>query len=136
MKAKLYLAIVVSVLLSLIACPALAGDETTDPILMWVSRARLAHVGRSSTGTDAMVAMIHVRDANRQKVEDAWVTVGWTLPDGSPSFPPSVLTDEQGIARFTVWAGTGVYRLRVLDVTKAGWQYYEVVTAAYPFTAR
>ena len=118
MKAKLYVAIVVGALLSMMAIPVLAAD----PIPMWVSRARLAYVGRSSTGPDAVVGLIHIRDANRTMVAGAKVTVQWTLPDGSV-LQDTALTGFQGIARFRVWEGKGVYKLCVIDVTKEGWLY-------------
>jgi hypothetical protein len=121
MKAKLplYLSIVVGILLSLVAFPVLAEGS---PIPMWVSRARLAYVGRSSTGPDAVVGMIHVRDATQAMVAGASVTVEWTLPDGT-ILQETALTAFQGVAEFRVWAGRGAYRLCVIDVTKEGWLY-------------
>jgi hypothetical protein len=121
MKAKLplYLAIVVSMLVSAIAFPVLAAE---GPIPMWVSRARLAYVGRSSTGPDAVVGMIHIRDATLAKVEGATVTAEWTLPDGTV-FQETAVTAFQGVARFSVWEGRGVYKLCVIDATKEGWLY-------------
>jgi hypothetical protein len=121
MKAKLplYLVIAAVMLVSLMAVPVLADDE---PIPMWISRARLAYNGRSSSSPDRVVALIHVRDANLTMVEGAAVTAEWTLPDGTVS-QSTALTAFQGIAQFSVWAGRGVYTLCVLDVTKAGWLY-------------
>lgn len=121
MRAKLllYLAIVVGILLSLVAFPVLAEG---NPIPMWVSRARLAYVGRSSTGPDAVVGMIHLRDATRAMVEAAAVSVEWTLPDGTV-LQETALTAFQGVAEFRAWAGRGAYRLCVTDVTKEGRLY-------------
>lgn len=121
MKAKqaLYLVIAVAMLMSMIAVPVVADE---DPVAMWVSRVRLAYNGRSSSSPDRVVGMIHVRDANLATVEGATVTAEWTLPDGT-SFQRTELTAFQGIAQFTVWAGRGVYKLCVIDVTKDGWQY-------------
>ncbi len=118
-KLPLYLVIAVTMLVSLIAVPALADD---DPIPMWVSRARLAYNGRSPHGPDRVVGMIHVRDANLSMVPGAAVTAEWTLPDGT-AFQETALTSFQGIAEFRVWAGRGVYKLCVIDVTKDGWLY-------------
>ena len=129
MKTKVCLAVVVSVLLSLLAFPALAG---TYDIPMWVSHARLAWVGRSSTGTDAVVGLIFVRDANRQRVAGASVTVVWYL-DGARFSTETVTTSVHGYARSSVWRGKGVYVMRVISVTKAGWLYYSTfgTTATY-----
>lgn len=118
-KSPLYLAIVVSMLVSAIAFPVLAEE---DPIPMWVSRARLAYVGRSSTGPDAVSGLIHIRDANKSMVERAKVTVEWTLPDGT-TVQETAFTAFQGIARFSVWEGRGVYKLCVIDAIKAGRLY-------------
>lgn len=121
MKAKqpLYLMIAVAMLVSMMAVPVLADE---DPIPMWVSRVRLAYNGRSSSSPDRVVGMIHVRDANLAAVEGASATAEWTLPDGTV-FQETALTAFQGIAQFTVWAGRGVYKLCVVDVTKEGWLY-------------
>jgi len=121
MKAKLplYLAIVVTMLVSLIAFPVLADD---DPVPMWVSRARLAYNGRSSHSPDRVVGMIHIRDATLAMVPGATVSAEWTLPDGTV-LQETAVTAFQGIAEFTVWAGRGTYTLCVLDVTKEGWLY-------------
>jgi hypothetical protein len=118
-KLPLYLVIAVTMLVSLIAVPVLADD---GPIPMWVSRARLAYNGRSSGSPDRVVGMIHVRDANLSMVPGAAVTAEWTLPDGTV-FQKTAVTAFQGIAQFTVWAGRGVYKLCVIDVTKDGWLY-------------
>lgn len=118
-KLPLYLAIVVTMLVSAIAFPVLAAE---DPIPMWVSRARLAYVGRSSTGPDAVVGLIHIRDAAKAKVEGATVTAEWTLPDGT-FFQETAVTDSAGIARFSIWVGQGDYTLCVKGVTKEGWLY-------------
>jgi hypothetical protein len=118
-KLPLYLVIAVTMLISLIAVPVLAAE---DPIPMWVSRARLAYNGRSPSGPDRVVGMIHVRDATLAMVEGATVTAEWTLPDGTV-FQETALTSFQGIAQFSVWAGRGVYKLCVIDVIKVGWLY-------------
>ncbi|MCU0522001.1 MAG: hypothetical protein MUF84_15080 [Anaerolineae bacterium] len=117
MKAKLTLVIALCILLSSIALPVLAEDS----IAMWVSRARLAYVGRSSTGPDAVVGLIHVRDANLQMVDGATVTATWTTPDGRVQ--QTAVTAFQGIAEFRIWAGRGTYTLCVDGVTKDGWLY-------------
>lgn len=130
MKTKLCLAVVVGVLLSLLTFPALAG---VDDIPMWVSHARLAWVGRSSTGTDAVVGLIHIRDANQQNVAGASVTVRWTL-DGVFFASEVVETSRQGIAETSVWGGKGDYRLYVTNVTKTGWVYYPTVIASPVYT--
>ena len=119
-KQSLYLAIVVSMLVSAIAFPVLAAE---DPIEMWVSRARLAYVGRSSTGPDAVVGLIHIRDATKAKVEGVTVTATWTLPDGNVLEGETAVTDHAGIARFSVWEGPGEYELCVDDASKKGWRY-------------
>jgi hypothetical protein len=106
-------------LVSLVAIPVLADD---DPIPMWVSRARLAYNGRSSSSPDRVVGLIHVRDANQAMVSGAAVTAEWTLPDGTV-LQETAFTAFQGIAQFTVWAGRGVYKLCLIDVTKEGWLY-------------
>ena len=130
MRTKLCLAVVVGVLLSLLAFPTLAG---TGDIPMWVSHARLTWTGRSSTGTDAVVGYIHVRDANNRNVAGASVTVRWTL-DGAYLASETVVTSSRGLAQSSVWGGKGVYRLYVTNVAKTGWVYYPTViaTPTYP----
>lgn len=120
MKARkiLYLAIVASILSLAIALPALADE----PVTMWVQRNRMAYCGRSSGGTDRVVAKVHIFDANKAMVTAAAVTAEWTLPDGS-NLVKTVDTGFQGIAEFTLWAGRGAYQLCVLDVVKDGWLY-------------
>ena len=60
MKAKklLCLAILAGILVLAIAVPVMAADTP-----MWIQRVRLAYTGRSSSGPDAVVAFIHIRDA-------------------------------------------------------------------------
>lgn len=118
-RLPLYVALGVSILMSMVSLPAWADE---DPVPMWVSRARLAYVGRSSTGPDAVVGLIHIRDANLATVAGATVVVEWTLPGGT-AFQEEAVTAFQGIARFSVWEGRGEYQLCVLDVIKEGWTY-------------
>jgi len=132
MKTKLCLALVVTVLLALLAVPALAGTSETP---MWVSRVRLAHTGRSTSGTDAIVALVRVRDANRRNVAGATVTVRWTVPN-APAFTTTGITSRTGYARLSTWTGSGTYGLSVINVVKPGWQYTPVVTASAPYVTR
>jgi hypothetical protein len=95
MKSKLlFVAVIVVVLGAMIAVPARA--EEAEGIPMWVSGVRLAYNGRSSSGTDRIVAMVHIRDANLATVEGATVTGQWTLPDGTLKEETAV-TAFQGI---------------------------------------
>ena len=121
MKVKhvLYLLIIVGMLAPVIAFPVLAEE---GDITMWVHRARLAYVGRSSGGPDAMVAYVHIRDTTLDMVEGAEVTIQWTLPDGSTSME-TLYTNSCGLAKFTCWEGGGPYEFCVTDVKKAGWEY-------------
>jgi len=119
-KGRLYVALIVAVLLSLMTVPVLAEEGIT----MWVSRVRLAWNGRSSSGTDSVVGMVHVRDANLAAVEGAEVTAVWTLPD-STTITETATSAFQGIATFSTWAGSGTYTLCVVDMTKEGWEYQE-----------
>ena len=119
----LYVAIVAGILVLTIASSVLADG---DAIPMWVHRARLNYNGRSSTGDDRVVALIHVRDANNEMVAGATVTAEWTVPDPDPDervFRETTLTNLKGIARFSVWEGRGEYMICVIDVTKGGWLY-------------
>jgi hypothetical protein len=121
MKAKLLSVAILAVMLgTMLAIPVMAEDEETT---MWVSRVRVAWTGRSSGGTDWIVGMVHIRDANLQAVEGATVTAEWTLPDGTVLEKTAVTADVTGIATFGIWTGKGVYRLCVKDVTKEGWLY-------------
>jgi hypothetical protein len=117
-KARLYVALIVVVLLSLMTVPALAEEG----IAMWVSQVRLAWNGRSSSGTDSVVGMVHVRDANLAAVEGAEVIAVWTLPS-STIITETATTEFQGIATFSTWAGSGTYTLCVTDIIKDGWAY-------------
>jgi hypothetical protein len=118
-KTKLYVGLIAVMLLSLVALPVLAEE---DPIAVWVSGVRLAWNGRSSSGTDRVVGMVHVRDANMAAVEDAVVTAEWTLPDGTV-VEETATTAFQGIATFETWLGRGEYQLCATDVVKDGWAY-------------
>ena len=115
----LYVVIVAGLLASAVALPALADEGDIE---MWVHRARVAYTGRSSGGTDAMVAFIHIRDTTLDMVEGASVTAEWTLPDGSTR-EVQMPTNTQGIAAFSVWTERGEYAICVKDVTKDGREY-------------
>lgn len=129
MKAKLFFLVTLVAFLSLVPATVLAE---TDPVSMWVSRVRLAYTGRSSTGTDTIVGLVHVRDANKRTVVGATVTASWTLPTGEV-IEEKAVTSFQGIAQFSRWDGRGTYALAVSDVTKDGWIY--VPTQSYAVTA-
>jgi len=120
MKAKqfLFVAVVAAMLGTMIAFPVMAEDETP----MWVSRVRLAYSGRSSSSSDRVVGMVHVRDADKSAVAGALVAATWTKPDGT-TLETTAVTDFQGIARFQVWAGSGEYQLCVTGVALDGWLY-------------
>lgn len=123
LKQVLYAAILAGLLVSLGALPAgIQPALADDPTTMWVHRARLAYTGRSSHGPDAMVAFIHIRDANLEMVPGATVSAEWTFPDGTTLLDAAV-TNEQGIAILSLWEGRGQYQICVLDVTRAGWLY-------------
>ncbi len=96
MKAKVFLIVALGILVSLVALPVLAAN---DPISMWVSRVRLAYIGRSSSSPDRVMGMVYVRDANRKPVIGAAVTVRWTLPDGT------VVTDYEPVTSIEGWVG-------------------------------
>ncbi|HNS49647.1 MAG TPA: hypothetical protein PKO09_00515 [Anaerolineae bacterium] len=117
-KSLLFAAVVAAMLLTMLALPAMADEDTA----MWVSRVRLAWNGRSSSSPDRVVGMVHVRDANLAAVDGALVTAEWTLPNGT-QVVATALTDFQGIATIETWAGGGSYTLCVTDVAKAGWVY-------------
>ena len=117
-KRVLFAAVVAAMLLTMLALPAMAEGDTA----MWVSQVRLAWNGRSSSSSDRVVAMVHVRDANLAAVDGAVVTAEWTLPDGEV-LEATAVTDFQGIATFEVWEGGGAYALCVTDLAKAGWFY-------------
>lgn len=126
MKTKLQLVIIICALFALIASPVIAADD----ISMYVSRVRLAYNGRSSTGTDRVVAIVHVRDANKAYVKGATVTATWILPDGSSQQVTAVTSIYGGYATFTVWAGKGTYEFVVNDVIKTGWLYNPALSLA------
>ena len=124
-KHVLYLAIIVGLLASMGAIPVLAEEGEDGDIPMWVHRARLTYTGRSSNGSDMMVAYIHIRDAELNMVEEATVFATWTLPDGTVlgsgiDDDPYIeaITNLQGIAIFELFAGAGEYKICVTDVTK------------------
>ena len=119
MRAKLLFVAIVVMLGAMVATPVMTEDED---VAMFVTRVRLAYNGRSSSSSDRIVAMVHVRDVNMAAVADATVTGEWTLPDGTVQVE-TALTDFQGIATFQVWVGSGVYQLCVKDVNKEGWEY-------------
>jgi hypothetical protein len=66
--------------------------------------------------------MIHILDATQAKVQGALVTAEWTLPDGTV-FKETAATASQGVGRFSVWEGRGVYKLCVIPATKEGGLY-------------
>ncbi len=118
MKTKLFSLVALVAFLSLIPTAVLAD---TDPVSMWVSRVRLAYTGCSSTGTDTIVGLVHVRDANRRTVVGAdgycqpdVADRGGCCGDGSDFFPYAV--QSMG------WTGN-VCAECVSNVTKDGWIY-------------
>ena len=121
MKASLCLAIVVSVVLSAFALPAPAAAADT---FISVSYVRLTYVGRSSTGTDGVVALVFVRDASNRRVAGATVTVQWTTPGGQNEVQSEV-TGTTGVAWFRIWDGQGDYTLTVTNVQAVGYQWVD-----------
>jgi len=109
--------LLVAILAFAFAVPIMAQDE---PTTMFVQRARLAHTGRSSHSPDAIVAYIHVRDETLAMVPGVAVTVQWTLPDGT-QYLETAISEFQGIASFSDWAGRGTYKVCVIDMVKTGW---------------
>jgi len=119
-KKLLFILLVAAMLVSAVALTAAAEGD----VPMWVTGVRLAYNGRSSSSPDRVVALVHVRDANKAAVEGATVTAEWTLPGGA-TVVATAETEFQGIASFTIWAGRGEYKLCVQDVVKDGWAYDE-----------
>lgn len=114
----LFVVLVLALLAPIGVLPAMAEYETP----MWVHRARLAYPGRSPHGPDTIVTYIHIRDTTQSMVPGATATASWTLPDGSV-LQETRVTNAQGIAAFSLWAGFGTYSICVLDVVKEGWLY-------------
>jgi hypothetical protein len=115
MKAKLFAVVAMSVLLLSVAMPVLAVEDGS--VSMWVSRVRLNYIGRSYSCPDRVMGLVYLRDDGSGYFGSATVTVEWTLPDGT-ALPQMAMTPYRGgIARFTVWAGPGQYKLCVTNVT-------------------
>ena len=122
MKAKqvLYLVIIVGLLAPVSAVSVMAEEKD---IPMWVHQLSVTYTGRSSGGPDAIVALVHIHDANQDRVEGAMVTAVWTLPDGTVYLAEAVETTVQGIAEFSIFEGAGDYTICVTGVSKDGWEY-------------
>ena len=122
MKAKqvLYLVIILG-LLAPIGAFAVLAEEADIP--MWVHQLMVTYTGRSSGGPDNIVALVHIHDANQDRVEGAMVTAEWVLPDGAVYPAEAVETTVQGIAEFSIFKGAGDYTICVTGVSKDGWEY-------------
>ena len=116
-KHVLFVAIVVALLAPMVAVPVLA--EQDDAPAMWVHRLRPRYTGRR-LNPGQVHTKVHIRDATLDMVEGAEVTAVWTLPDGTVMAPRTDLTNDKGIADFAVWAGSGYYKICVVNVTAAG----------------
>jgi len=117
MKTRFCFAVVVALLISAFALPILAEGE----LVLTVSHVRLTYVGRSSTGTDAVVGLVFIRDANNVRVAGASVTVEWMTPNGPVA--QEAVTGSTGVAWLTVWEGQGDYTLVVTGVEKPGYTW-------------
>jgi hypothetical protein len=115
-KHMLYLIVIVGLLLPM---SALAVDDTP----MWVHRFRLIWTERATGYPDAVVAFIHIRDADNRAVEGAKVEAEWTSPYWKEPVAVVSTTNRQGIAIFRVWHGPGWYHLCVHSVSKGGRNY-------------
>jgi hypothetical protein len=133
MKAKhlLYILVIAGLLVPTVALPVLA-DDSVIPMPIWVHQARVAYTGRSSTGPDAIVAYVHIRDDNLERVEGATVTANWEWKLREGTFTRDgvqAVTNEQGIAIFEIFEGAGDYTICVdfvaKDSNEAGdsWEY-------------
>jgi hypothetical protein len=67
----------------------------------------VTYTGRSHWRPDAIVALVHIHEANRDKVEGAKVTALWTLPDESIYPAEGAQTNVQGIDESSIFEGAG-----------------------------
>lgn len=75
------------------------------------------------SGTKASITgYVYVRDSSGKVIQNANVTIRWTLPNGSIK-TMSALTNSQGRATFKVTGTRGTYTLTVTSVTKSGYVF-------------
>lgn len=119
-RAVLYVVAILGLLLPVGVVPVQAAE---GDLAMWVHQLSITYTGRAPKGPDAIVAFVHVRDENLNKVVGAAASAIWTLPDGATYVQEGIETNLQGIAEFSVFDGAGDYTLCVTDVVKVGWEY-------------
>jgi hypothetical protein len=65
---------------------------------------------------------VYVKDSSGKSIQNATVTIRWTLPNGSTR-TMSATTNSSGQAKLTISSTRGKYTLTVTNVTKAGYVF-------------
>lgn len=78
--------------------------------------------GTVSGSKASITGYVYVKDSSGKSVQNATVTIRWTLPNGSTKIT-TASTNSSGQAKFTVSSTRGTYTLTVTNVTKAGYVF-------------
>lgn len=78
--------------------------------------------GYVSWGRAYITGYVYVKDASGKAVQNATVTIRWTLPGGGTQ-SKSVVTNSLGRAAFNVSGARGTYTLTVTNVVKSGYVF-------------
>jgi hypothetical protein len=65
---------------------------------------------------------VYVKDSSGKSIQNATVTIRWTLPNGSTK-TMNATTNSSGQAKFTVSSNRGRYTLMVKNITKSGYVF-------------
>jgi len=78
--------------------------------------------GTVSSGKAYITGYVYVKDSSGISIQNANVTIRWTLPNGSTK-TMTATTNSSGQAKFTVASTRGKYTLTVTNVTKSGYVF-------------
>jgi len=96
--------------------------QFSEIVLKTIISAKIEISGKSIGGRIIVGAVVFVRDDEGNAVEDAAVSIQWSLPDSSTQEQTSN-TDDKGKAKFGVENGEGEYTMIVIGIVKEGYQF-------------
>lgn len=96
-----------------------SGENHTIPAL---HSKHIEITAQQIEGNIRVQGKVHVNDEAGRAVLNASISVSWTLPNGLVT-EQTAITDEEGIAKFTVAEGDGAYTLKVKNIIKSGFLF-------------
>lgn len=103
------------------------GTDTASVTVTVLPGACLNNCLRSTAITftsrsSVLTGQVTVKTETGLTVKNATVSITWTLPDGS-TLAQTAKTSASGVARFSLTAGKGLYRLTVTNITKPNFAF-------------